>query len=300
GRAEEFEVLVDSRLALMVGAVEMHEEGRRNVDGWGRVVDQAKQDIAFVHWLCSFTRSESQMFVTSLVMSASSEQISCQSHPVWCKTPRNQVAEYKMHYTIGAAFAIGRRPAHLQSGSHSTTMLTHRCALDRQRGLVPMMYGGGWMRQLTVAENEKPKISWRLLRRVLAYARPYRWKIAGMLVIIVITSGLGLLTPLIMRDLIDRTLPARDLKRLALLALGLLLIPIVSAALGLWQRRLNATVGEGVIYDLRVALYAHLQQMSLRFFTNTRIGELMSRLNNDVVGAQNAISNTIVSIVTEI
>ncbi|HJZ45929.1 MAG TPA: ABC transporter transmembrane domain-containing protein [Roseiflexaceae bacterium] len=156
------------------------------------------------------------------------------------------------------------------------------------------------MRQLTVAENEKPKISWRLLRRVLAYARPYRWKIAGMLVIIVITSGLGLLTPLIMRDLIDRTLPARDLKRLALLALGLLLIPIVSAALGLWQRRLNATVGEGVIYDLRVALYAHLQQMSLRFFTNTRIGELMSRLNNDVVGAQNAISNTIVSIVTEI
>src|SRR5262249_56307912 len=77
-------------------------------------------------------------------------------------------------------------------------------------------------------------------------------------------------------------------------------IRIVSGAVGLWQGRLNATVGEGVIYDLRVALYAHLQQMSLRFFTNTRIGELMSRLNNDVVGAQNAISNTIVSIVTEI
>jgi ATP-binding cassette subfamily B protein len=163
-----------------------------------------------------------------------------------------------------------------------------------------MMYGGGWMRQLAVADNEKPKITWRLLRRVLAYARPYRWKIIGMLIIIVITSGLGLLTPLIMRDLIDRTLPARDLKRLVLLALGLLLIPIVSAAIGLWQRRLNAAVGEGVIYDLRVALFAHLQQMSLRFFTNTRIGELMSRLNNDVVGAQNAISNTVVSIVTNI
>jgi ATP-binding cassette subfamily B protein len=163
-----------------------------------------------------------------------------------------------------------------------------------------MMYGGGRMRQVTVAENEKPKITWRLLRRVLAYARPYRWKIVGMLIMILITSGLGLLTPLIMRDLIDRTLPARDLNRLGLLALALLLIPIVSATIGLWQRRLNAAVGEGVIYDLRVTLYAHLQQMSLRFFTNTKIGELMSRLNNDVVGAQNAISNTIVSIVTEI
>ena len=163
-----------------------------------------------------------------------------------------------------------------------------------------MMHGGGWMRQLTAADDQKPKITWRLLRRVLAYARPYRWKITAMLVIILITSGLGLLTPLIMRDLIDRTLPAHDLKRLGLLALGLLLIPIVSAAIGLWQRQLNAAVGEGVIYDLRVALFAHLQHMSLRFFTNTKIGELMSRLNNDVVGAQNAISNTIVNIITDI
>ena len=163
-----------------------------------------------------------------------------------------------------------------------------------------MMHGGGWMRQLNVADDEKPKITWRLLRRVLAYARPYRWKITGMLCIIVITSGLGLLTPLIMRDLIDRTLPGHDLNRLGLLALGLLLVPIVSAAIGLWQRRLNAAVGEGVIYDLRVALFAHLQEMSLRFFTNTKIGELMSRLNNDVVGAQNAISNTIVNIITDI
>src|SRR5438445_624365 len=82
------------------------------------------------------------------------------------------------------------------------------------------------------------------------------------------------------RDLIDRTLPNRDLNRLGLLALGLLLIPIASAGIGLLQRQLNAAVGEGVIYDLRVALFAHLQEMSLRFFTNTKIGELMSRLNN--------------------
>ena len=82
--------------------------------------------------------------------------------------------------------------------------------------------------------------------------------------------------------------------------LVLLLIPLLGGAIGIIQRRLNAMVGEGVIYDLRVALYARLQRMSLHFFTNTKLGELMSRLNNDVVGAQNAISNTIVNIITNI
>jgi ATP-binding cassette subfamily B protein len=95
------------------------------------------------------------------------------------------------------------------------------------------MMHGGWMRQLTVDDTEKPRMSWRLLRRVLSYARPYRRKMSVMLVIIVITSGLSLVTPLIMRDLIDRTLPTRDMGRLGLLMLGLLLIPIASAALSL-------------------------------------------------------------------
>src|SRR6266508_2927719 len=199
-----------------------------------------------------------------------------------------------------ASLETGRRPTCAVRQPRQRCTLERGRDIHRERGLVVMMHGGGWMRQLSVADDEKPKITWRLLQRVLTYARPYRWKITGMLVIIVITSGLGLLTPLIMRDLIDRTLPDHDLKRLGLLALGLLLIPIVSAAIGLWQRQLNAAVGEGVIYDLRVALFAHLQEMSLRFFTNTKIGELMSRLNNDVVGAQNAISNTIVNIITDI
>src|SRR4029079_12122951 len=92
----------------------------------------------------------------------------------------------------------------------------------------------------------------------------------------------------------------RDLQRLIWLALLLLAIPSISGLINVWQRRVNARVGEGVTYDLRVALFAHLQDMSLRFFTNTKIGELMSRLNNDVVGAQNAISHTIVSILTDI
>jgi len=156
------------------------------------------------------------------------------------------------------------------------------------------------VRNLIQSPDERPRVTWALLRRVLTYGRPYRRHISGMLALILTGTGLTLLTPLILRDLIDRAIPAGDLNRLGLLALALLLIPGINGVINVAQRRLNAAVGEGVIYDLRVALYSNLQRMSLRFFTHTKVGELMSRLNNDVVGAQNAISNTIVGIVTNL
>jgi ATP-binding cassette subfamily B protein len=160
-------------------------------------------------------------------------------------------------------------------------------------------HGGGWFSYLS-STDEKPKVTLGLLRRVLAYSKPYRWHLVTMLLLILVTTGLTLLTPLILRDLIDKTIPSGNVQRLVMLALALLLIPAVGGMLGVIQRRFNAVVGEGVIYDLRVALYSRLQRMSLHFFTNTKLGELMSRLNNDVVGAQNAISNTIVSLITNI
>ncbi len=158
---------------------------------------------------------------------------------------------------------------------------------------------GGWWGFLS-ASAERPRVTWPLLRRVLKYARPYRWNIVAMLIIILFNTGLTLLTPLILRTLIDQTIPQKNLNQLIWLALALLLIPALGGVMAVLQRRLNVAVGEGVIYDLRVALYSRLQRMSLRFFTNTRVGELMSRLNNDVVGAQNAISNTIVGIATNL
>ena len=164
-----------------------------------------------------------------------------------------------------------------------------------------MMRGGGWFKYFHGADiSERPKVSRGLLLRVLAYARPYHLQIAGMLVTILLTTFLGLLNPLIFREIIDTALANKDMAQLNLLALGLVLIPIASGGIRILQRKLNAAIGEGVIYDLRAALYHHLQQMSLRFFTNTKTGELMSRLNNDVVGAQNAISNTIVAIITNV
>lgn len=155
----------------------------------------------------------------------------------------------------------------------------------------------GW-KSFIDAGDEKPRLTPGLIKRVLRYARPYRWQITGTLVLILIATGLNLLTPLVLRDLIDHALPNKDIPRLLRNVAAIFLLPMTSAVVNIVQRNLSARVSEGVVFDLRSALYNHLQRMSLRFFTHTRVGELMSRLNNDVVGAQNAISNTIVGIIT--
>jgi len=148
------------------------------------------------------------------------------------------------------------------------------------------------------APDEKPKVTRGLLKRVFGYARPY-WKLIGlMFAITIVLAGFSLLMPLILRQLIDVTLKERNLPQLWFLVAALVTLPIVTSGLNVLLRRINAGVGEGVVYDLRVGLFSHLQRMSLNFFTNTKVGELMSRLNNDVVGAQNAISNTMVGIVS--
>ena len=161
------------------------------------------------------------------------------------------------------------------------------------------MHGGGWFMAMR-SGDEKPKVTRELLLRVLTYAKPYWWHIGGMLLTILASSALSVVSPLIFRQLIDTILPNKDLNKLVMFALALLLVPLLNGGISVIQRKLNVTVGEGVIYDLRVALFVRLQRMSLRFFTNTKVGELMSRLNNDVVGAQNAISNTIVGIATNL
>ena len=149
-------------------------------------------------------------------------------------------------------------------------------------------------------EQARPQINRALLRRVLGYARPYIGRIILLFASIVTTIGLGLLTPLIVRDLIDTALPEKDAARLNLLAAALVAIPVASAVIRIGQRKLDATIGSGIILDLRTALYTHLQRMSLRFFTSNKTGELMSRLNSDVVGAQSAVTNTLVEVTTNL
>ena len=163
------------------------------------------------------------------------------------------------------------------------------------------MHGSGWWAYLTYDEKQdKPVITGDLLGRVWEFARPYRLQVTALLLTILAISGISLVSPLLYRDLIDNAIPNRDFTRLNWLALGMIGIPLTNGLIGVWQRQLNASVGEGVIYDLRRSLYGHLQRMSLRFFTETRTGELMSRLNNDVIGAQRAISNTLVTIISNV
>ncbi|MBW4438815.1 MAG: ABC transporter ATP-binding protein/permease [Pleurocapsa minor GSE-CHR-MK-17-07R] len=148
------------------------------------------------------------------------------------------------------------------------------------------------------AADEKPNLSWSLILRVLGYARPYRRIIIIVLALILFQTLVGLATPLILRQLIDVTLPNGDAAQLNVLALLLVAIPISTSIVGIAIRRLDSSIGEGVIYTLRSQLFAHLQHMSLRFFTNTRSGELTSRLNNDVVNARTAITDTLIGAIT--
>src|SRR5258706_9359586 len=152
------------------------------------------------------------------------------------------------------------------------------------------MHYGGWFQYMR-SGDEKPKVTRELLLRVLTYARGYWWHIAGMLVTILITTGLSLLTPLIFRNMIDKVLPAKDVHRLILLGVALLGIPLLEGGINVIQRRFNSAVGEGGIYNLRSTLFPRLQRMFLRFFFKTKNGGFFLRLYQDVVGAQNAINN---------
>ncbi len=163
------------------------------------------------------------------------------------------------------------------------------------------MHSGGWWSYIRYDEDQDQlEVSRALLRRVADYASPYWRGVVVVLITMLTISLLMLVPPLIIRDLIDHAIPQKDLVRLNLLALGMVAVPLANGLLGVVQRYASAGIGEGIIFDLRRSVYAHLQRMSLRFYTNTQVGEMMSRLNNDVIGAQRAITGTLVTIVSNI
>ncbi|MEA1978801.1 MAG: ABC transporter ATP-binding protein [Chloroflexota bacterium] len=159
-------------------------------------------------------------------------------------------------------------------------------------------HGGRWGAFIRYDDQEQPQLSWRLLRRVAKYARPYWLKLVVVLITMVGISLISLIPPLLIRDFIDYAIPAQDTTRLNWLALGMVAVPLINGLLGVAQRYMSSFVGEGIIFDLRSALYAHLQRMGLRFYTNTQVGEMMSRLNNDVIGAQRAVTGTLVTLLS--
>jgi len=131
------------------------------------------------------------------------------------------------------------------------------------------------------------------LRRVGDFARPYRATIAVFLGAILASALVALVPPLVFRAIIDDAIPDGDRGRIWRLAAVAVAAAVAEAALAIVQRWGSARVGEGLIYDLRVALFDKVQRMPIAFFTRTQTGSLISRLNNDVVGAQNAVTSTI-------
>jgi len=140
----------------------------------------------------------------------------------------------------------------------------------------------------------------RTVRRIAAFFRPYRRQVAVVLVAILATSGLGLINPILLKLLIDDAIPRLDLGLLNLYVGLMIAMPIVSGLIGVGQSYLNNVIGQRVMADLRDALYRHLQRMPLRFFTETKTGEIQSRLANDVGGVQGVVTDTASSVTANI
>ncbi|MFG2874851.1 ABC transporter ATP-binding protein [Streptomyces sp. NPDC048337] len=148
------------------------------------------------------------------------------------------------------------------------------------------------------AQQDRRPLSRASLRRVAAFARPHRRGLTLFLLLSVVTALLAVATPVLASRIVDAIVAGRDSGAVTRLALLIALIAVAEAGLGLLTRRLSATLGEGLILDLRRAVFDHVQRMPVAFFTRTRTGALVSRLNNDVIGAQRAFSNTLSGVVS--
>jgi ATP-binding cassette subfamily B protein len=140
----------------------------------------------------------------------------------------------------------------------------------------------------------------RTLRRIAAFFLPYKLPVTIVLVAILATSLIGLINPLLLGLLLDQVIIGKDYSRLNLYVGLMIVLPIATGLIGVGQSYLNNIIGQNVMQDLRGALYAHLQSMPLRFFTETRTGEIQSRLTNDVGGVQAVVTDTASSVTSNL
>jgi ATP-binding cassette subfamily B protein len=137
-------------------------------------------------------------------------------------------------------------------------------------------------------------------RRIVRLFRPYKARLAGVSALIVFSAGLGVVSPFLLREVLDVAIPEEDVRLLSLLVAGMVLIPIVTGVLGVWQTLLSNQVGQSVMHDLRSQVYRHLQRLSLAFFTRTRTGEVQSRIANDIGGIENVVTSTATSVLANV
>lgn len=144
------------------------------------------------------------------------------------------------------------------------------------------------------------KLSPGTLKRVWSFARPYKSTLIGFVITLVIGSVVGIVPSLIFRQMLDHIIPNGDRGALALWSLAILGVGILRGSTDLVGRWWSARIGEGLIFDLRTALFDHIQRMPIGFFSRTRTGALTNRMNNDVIGAQRALTGTLSTVVSNV
>lgn len=150
------------------------------------------------------------------------------------------------------------------------------------------------------AQQDRRPFDRATLRRIAAFARPHRRRVALFLLLSVATALLAVATPVLAGRVVNAIVTGKEGGTVTRLAVLIAVIAVAEAGLGLVSRWLSATLGEGLILDLRTAVFDHVQRMPIAFFTRTRTGALVSRLNNDVIGAQRAFSNTLSGVVSNV
>ncbi|NQW72826.1 MAG: ABC transporter ATP-binding protein [Actinobacteria bacterium] len=153
-----------------------------------------------------------------------------------------------------------------------------------------------WMayRSMTKDRSVKgKKVGWELVRRILGYARPYQAYVWMFLITLVFASLLSVAQPLLFRRIIDQGITPKDAHVVTVTAIIIAVLAIIDSGVGLVGRYFSVRIGEGLIYDLRTQVYSHVQEQSIAFFTRAQTGALISRLNSDVMGAQQAFTSTL-------
>ncbi len=164
------------------------------------------------------------------------------------------------------------------------------------------MEAAAWnsMYHAMIAQQEKRPFSWQTVKRIMSFAVPHRAQLTGFLVLSVVGAFLAVATPLLAGQVVNAITGVAPFAQILQLAVLIAVIAVAEAGLGLWQRWLSARIGEGLILDLRRSVFDHVLTMPIAFFTRTRTGALVSRLNNDVVGAQRAFSETLSGVVSNL
>lgn len=163
------------------------------------------------------------------------------------------------------------------------------------------MHGGGpWMayRSFTSDSSVKQiKLADGTLKRVVSYSRPFRGAITIYLGVLVISSLLVIAQPLLFRRIVDHAIPEKNTSAVLAISLSIAAIAIFELLLGIFSRKVQARIGEGLIFNLRTEVFDHVQRQSIAFFTKAQTGALISRLNSDVMGAQRAFTSTLGGVV---